>query len=643
MKINSLIDKYNIISFDIFDTLIKRYVNKPEDIFYFVENIYDKKNKIKSNFKIKRINAEKRARKKYPYTEVNLDEIYGELIRDFSLNECHFLKNLEIEAEVDFCFRNKEIYDIYKYAVLKKKKIYIISDMYLPREIIEKILKKNGYCDYEKIYLSHEKHITKSSGELFNYFLEKESILANEVLHIGDNKHSDVKMAKKQGLNAYYYRESIRLDKHLRLNKLNINEKINCNVINRFLMYNDKMQDLKGYKVGYNLCGPLLFGYSKWLLENVKTRGIRKILFLSRDGYILKKCLSIINEDVIETEYVYVSRKSVVGARLEECCTLKDIMEKYKAWPRFFYFKYFLDRIGFSVNIFGKEKDNSIFSRIFTKEKFMIDKKINDYFEQIIYTMQKQSKKQKAYLYDYLKKYIGEKNLAIVDIGGNLTIQKNLQDFFYINKMDINVISFNLLLKIEEQKSAKAFLYAKDKNRYLENLIEPFYYFLEILLTAPHGSVIGYKNNENKVVPIFGEYDYENNGKFLEEKYIIENMQNGALDFINDIKFLGMKYLDITPNIAINNFINFGISPTIKEAEKWGEFRFNADGLSKLIIIKSLKHYIFNLKDLIHDFKISMWKGGFLTRLLGTSKYNKFIIFMLNLLKSIYKHKKNKY
>lgn len=142
MKINSLIDKYNIISFDIFDTLIKRYVNKPEDIFYFVENIYDKKNKIKSNFKIKRINAEKRARKKYPYTEVNLDEIYGELIRDFSLNECHFLKNLEIEAEVDFCFRNKEIYDIYKYAVKKKKKIYIISDMYLPREIIEKILKK---------------------------------------------------------------------------------------------------------------------------------------------------------------------------------------------------------------------------------------------------------------------------------------------------------------------------------------------------------------------------------------------------------------------------------------------------------------------------------------------------------------------
>ena len=54
------INKYKYISFDIFDTLIKRNVEKPEDIFKIVEkklqieNFYEsifKEKKIRSNFR----------------------------------------------------------------------------------------------------------------------------------------------------------------------------------------------------------------------------------------------------------------------------------------------------------------------------------------------------------------------------------------------------------------------------------------------------------------------------------------------------------------------------------------------------------------------------------------------------------------
>ena len=46
-KIKDLIDNYKIISFDIFDTLLKRNTIKPIDIFELVEKKYNLKNKNK--------------------------------------------------------------------------------------------------------------------------------------------------------------------------------------------------------------------------------------------------------------------------------------------------------------------------------------------------------------------------------------------------------------------------------------------------------------------------------------------------------------------------------------------------------------------------------------------------------------------
>ena len=68
------LENYEIISFDIFDTLIIRYVEKPEDIFSIIE--YRIKDAI--DFKNKRINAEKIARRKFE-REITIDDIYSEL------------------------------------------------------------------------------------------------------------------------------------------------------------------------------------------------------------------------------------------------------------------------------------------------------------------------------------------------------------------------------------------------------------------------------------------------------------------------------------------------------------------------------------------------------------------------------------
>ena len=54
-----VLESYNYISFDVFDTLIKRNVGRPEDIFEIIEQSTNI-----NSFKEKRINAEFRARSK---------------------------------------------------------------------------------------------------------------------------------------------------------------------------------------------------------------------------------------------------------------------------------------------------------------------------------------------------------------------------------------------------------------------------------------------------------------------------------------------------------------------------------------------------------------------------------------------------
>ena len=136
-KIKKEILKYDIISFDIFDTLIKRNCSKPTDIFKIVENRYNNNNNKKIDFYNKRRNAESKALINTNKNSVTLDEIYENI--SLKKEELEELKLLEIQTEIDYCVKNDSMYDLYKYCKSNDKKIICTSDMYLSKNVIEKI------------------------------------------------------------------------------------------------------------------------------------------------------------------------------------------------------------------------------------------------------------------------------------------------------------------------------------------------------------------------------------------------------------------------------------------------------------------------------------------------------------------------
>ena len=132
-----------VVSFDIFDTLIKRNVREATDVFSLLENAYINQFGHSEPIKKWRIAAEKEANKRSSYNDVNLDEIY-QAMEALPEEERGWLKEKEVELELQVTQRNNRLFDIYQWCLAHGKKIILVSDMYLPLDVIEKIVKDAG-------------------------------------------------------------------------------------------------------------------------------------------------------------------------------------------------------------------------------------------------------------------------------------------------------------------------------------------------------------------------------------------------------------------------------------------------------------------------------------------------------------------
>jgi HAD superfamily hydrolase (TIGR01549 family) len=221
----SCIDRFDVISFDVFDTLISRKVTNPTDIFDLIE-----KKTGKRGFAKKRIMAEMCARGRISkgIEDVSIDDIYNEFKnRDFGS-----LKRNEIDEELESCYKNPNGYKLYSLARKKNKMIIAVSDMYLPSYIISKILLNASYPDIRRLFVSNEHRKTKSTGHLFSLVLEELNIDSNKIMHIGDNYRSDVLGAGKAGILGLHFPANNAQDKRLVFFRL-----IHFTRINRFIVF----------------------------------------------------------------------------------------------------------------------------------------------------------------------------------------------------------------------------------------------------------------------------------------------------------------------------------------------------------------------------------------------------------------------
>ena len=298
-KLIKIIDQYEVISFDIFDTLLLRNVQEPKDIFKILAKYVKDKYKI-LDFANIRIKAEERSRTEANKYETSLKEIYEYIDIDEKIKEDIKLKELELEEK--FLRANPFMQKIYNYCLEKKKKVICITDMYLPLEFLEKILKKNGY-NKVKIYLSCYYHKHKGNMTLYDEVQKEENIAKDKWLHIGDNHFSDYDKAIEFGIHAYHYQ---RIRERSALPKA---ESLGASII-WSIASNEALNGLDiSYwsKFGILYASSIYFGFTNWLYNKLKDQD--NIYFLARDGYIIEKVFAKFKKITklnITTKYLYL-------------------------------------------------------------------------------------------------------------------------------------------------------------------------------------------------------------------------------------------------------------------------------------------------------------------------------------------------
>lgn len=199
-----------IVSFDVFDTLLTRPVLEPSDLFVLTEPAWCQKG-FPGDFVALRLQAERIARMKmqqstHPVEEPTLDAIYDALAEITALptGAMDAIQRAELDNERRSLSPRATIRAIYNYAIEKGKRIVAVSDTYAPHDFVLSVLRSNGFTSIERLYVSSEIGRCKATGKLFPLVLRDLDAPAAKVLHIGDNRRSDFLRPREAGLHAFH-------------------------------------------------------------------------------------------------------------------------------------------------------------------------------------------------------------------------------------------------------------------------------------------------------------------------------------------------------------------------------------------------------------------------------------------------------
>ncbi|AGA64670.1 putative glycosyl transferase [Liberibacter crescens BT-1] len=554
--------KYKLVTFDIFDTLLHRRIRAPVDIFEAVR-LAVMQNKIAllnhntlMSFTHDRMRAESEARQHLEKIieaegEVSFSEIYD---RYEDMTGCepelrNLLESKELELEKAFLFASDTGLKVFDEMKGMAEQVAFISDMYLPSDWLSTILEEKGFRGASKlpIFVSAEYRKSKWRGTLYQEVAQALGVTPSAAwLHVGDNIHSDISQASNQSISTRFA-DWAKVDNrripttatHTEYLVRSILDFIDLPQARHFLPSD-------GYSsIGYRLFGPLIFGFMMWVMARTKEAKLNKLVFIARDGQLPHQLFETLKTQYglsqVSTSYVYFSRSvglqfglkewdvdqllTVLGSgrihRSIESCLAMLGYDANLMPP-------LLERFGFKIGDIVSKNRRSVAHLLFTT-----------IFDHTLRTNRSQREKFKRYFDTH---FSPDEKIGLVDIGWNGNIQRYL-----ISTLDSRYSKDQFLgLYLGLHSPAH---YNRERGFNMEGWVSNYgqvlhvqeylnsggVELLEFALTADHGTVIGFKDDDlGNISPVLEE-------PFPEEISYREKamkVQMGIRQFVKDHKYL---------------------------------------------------------------------------------------------------------
>lgn len=505
-ELKGIIDSYDAISFDLFDTLIMRKVLEPTDIFAIVEEKLKCKKIQVADFKKKRRTAE------IQFHNPKISQIYDRLKELTKMNEEEKMiaMETEIQCEKQCLVPRVAMVEIMNYAIENGKKVNIISDMYLPASVLEPFLKKMGIEGYQKLYVSCDYGAGKGSG-IFKIY--RRDVGDVKCLHIGDNINSDVMIPQKYGIDTYEIKSAIDMLKMSSLRRLlfcsgKINNHVALGLVlaellnDPFALYKTAgFVPIKQQQVLAKLfIAPSVLIYMQTLAQIIHAKKYEAILFTARDGYLLKKIYEaqLADKYHIPAVYFLASRKLSLASTIVSVQAVLGLCKWFQT----------------------KEKLGSFLKEMFTESEFFLyeaegnlEETLISVSDKLIYYSDAIRKNYKKYAdnlhIDWSKKYL------LCDLNSSGTVQNALNEIFstdldglYLcrkgSSRKINVVS------VYDERDGADFTHAVD--------------LLETILTSNDPSV---KTMDEEGSPIYTEEK-----RTKSELIMVQTAQNAIMEYV---------------------------------------------------------------------------------------------------------------
>lgn len=550
--------KCKYVSFDIFDTLIMRYVYNPEDIFLLMNKKFEEVYKSNISFDKLRIGAERVCRMKFgnshpEYQDVNIDEIYDTLSEYYNipLDVAKTMEAEEKKLEIKFSRRRKSAFELFDVAKLSGKEVILTSDMYLDEATIRAILDKAGYSGYKKLYISSVLRKTKANGDIFKAVIKDLGAKASDILHIGDTWINDIERPKSLGISTIFFPKAKEVFEN-KINGINTNLCHNigetvCGIMcnpskfkdslgyrcmlalvagyyfdNPYRSFNDE-SDFNGspYFIGYYALGMHMVALSKWICDN--SAEYDNIYFMARDGYLPMLAYNIFrNNENPKGEYIYTSRKMLLPLMIESKEDFFDLPVEYRNHTP----ATILELLSFCCKDYNANTLDFDVNKTFTDEN-----QFNNFITFFVNNLYDSSKHNEAI--ERCKKYyapLAKGNNASFDMGYSGRIQtaasracgKGIDALFV-------------------HSDSKRYSNMKRKGNYKIKTFYDFYPYMsglirEHILSDSSSSCIGIDENINLI--------FDGIEKLYQDSFVVNQIQQGAIDFVKDFKNIFIEYFD---------------------------------------------------------------------------------------------------
>lgn len=332
-NLNELCDGADVVSFDLFETIVMRRIYKPTDMIQLVEaRLLEKGIKIR-DFCLKRLASEKELSKTYAPALVDIYRNVIEVSGDDNLSEditAEYLAEVEWQADYEILTPRHEVAEVYHALEHKKKRVYVVSDTYYSKKQLSQILDKCGINYYTDILASCE-FKTGKAQELYDRLKAKEP--GKKILHIGDDVVADIRWAQAKGLAACHIYSGLDLMECLGCLGMDpyissLSDKIR---VGMFIadIFNSPFQfetNEKGIRVwdsrdiGYLFCAPVFVDFVSWFESRINEQEIRNIWFGARDGFLIQKMYRrLLKEQNKKDDSIYflTSRTAAVRAGVQ--------------------------------------------------------------------------------------------------------------------------------------------------------------------------------------------------------------------------------------------------------------------------------------------------------------------------------------